>query len=304
MAKEENGPNKAVKENSSQSWFNSHKTLSIIGGVIIILVVIAGIWGVIHPRVYGTYYGYIDGKKNVKLVIDKDGKNKKLGYIQFVSSSDTGKAMKDFTTAFDKNERSIREFAEYDKSVSELKKLMDSSLYKNYLSEAKVPVQVVKHNDNWYLQYRSQLYEDAGYSRSDLKDLTTDLFGEKTYTKDNKVTYGFKKFIVGPKDKNLLFYRGDKKPNDPEDWASKSEQKKLVKELNEATDELNDFADMMKTMKNLSNLDAIIDAMDNGTASEDSMSDDSNVNSDDLEDASTEDVSFNPVTMKDQLVFE
>ncbi|GGI63206.1 hypothetical protein [Limosilactobacillus caviae] len=119
MAKEENGPNKAVKENSSQSWFDSHKTLSIIGGVIIILVVIAGIWGVIHPRVYGTYYGYIDGKKNVKLVIDKDGKNKKLGYIQFVSSSDTGKAMKDFTTAFDKNERSIKEFAEYDKSVSE-----------------------------------------------------------------------------------------------------------------------------------------------------------------------------------------
>ncbi|WP_267905390.1 hypothetical protein [Limosilactobacillus albertensis] len=44
--------------------------------------------------------------------------------------------------------------------------------------------------------------------------------------------------------------------------------------------------------------------MDNGTASKDSMSDDSNDNSDDLEDASTEDVSFNPVTMKDQLVFE
>lgn len=188
-------------------------------GLVVLFAILLAVW-VAHPRVSGTYYGYIDGKKNVKIVIEKDGKNKKLGYLQYVSTTDTGRAIKRLTKALDRNNQVISELADKDSTALEAKNLMNSKLYKDYLTEAKIPMQAVKHKGKWYLQYQSALFKEAGYSQSDIKDFTKDLYGNGTYSKENELAPGWRKMTVGTGEKYFLFYRGSKEPNKPQDWAA------------------------------------------------------------------------------------
>ena len=124
------------------------------------------------------------------------------------------------TKALDRNNQVISELADRDSTALEAKNLMNSKLYKDYLTEAKIPMQVVKHKGKWYLQYQSALFKEAGYSQSDIKDFTKDLYGNGTYSKENELAPGWRKMTVGTGEKYFLFYRGSKEPNKPQDWAA------------------------------------------------------------------------------------
>ena len=149
-------------------WLKSNAKIGIISGMVVLLAILLAVW-VAHPRVSGTYYGYIDGKKNVKIVIE------------------TGRAIKRLTKSLDRNNQVISELADKDSTALEAKNLMNSKLYKDYLTEAKIPMQAVKHKGKWYLQYQSALFKEAGYSQSDIKDFTKDLYGNGTYSKENEL---------------------------------------------------------------------------------------------------------------------
>lgn len=299
---------KPDNENSRQNfgmWLKSHAKIGIISGMVVLLAILLAVW-VAHPRVSGTYYGYIDGKKNVKIVIEKDGQNKKLGYLQYVSTTDTGRAIKQLTKALDRNNQVISELADKDSTALEAKNLMNSKLYKDYLTEAKIPMQAVKHKGKWYLQYQSALFKEAGYSQSDIKDFTKDLYGNGTYSKENELAPGWRKMTVGTGEKYFFFYRGSKELNKPQDWAAKTEQKKLAKELNESADVLNKLADLLNMVDSLNDIGKLLDTMDDvdnsdnpfdeGTATDDSSTDSA--------DSGLDDVSFVPSLAQQRLVFE
>ena len=96
---------------------------------------------------------------------------------------------------------------------------------------------------------------------------------------------------VGTGEKYFLFYRGSKEPNKPQDWAAKTDQKKLAKEL--MVDSLNDIGKLLDTMDDVDNSD---NPFDERTATDDSSTDSA--------DSGLDDVSFVPSFAQQRLVFE
>lgn len=309
---------KETKAAPAEPWWKKNKGLSILGGIVILIAIVACVWLIVHPRVYGTYNGYIDGKKEVKLVIDKQGGNTKHGYIQYTSSSANGRAVRRFTKALNKNESTINEFSDYikDSGSMDLKKMMRSDLYKNYLEEGKMPILVEKHKGNWYIQEDTSKYTDAGFDSDDIDDVFSSISKKDKYSKENKVSYGFHKFIIGTKKKNNMFYRANYDPSDPEDWANKKVESDVADDFNKAADELEEMASMMDTLKNyaaLGEMSEILDAMDDddGSADDSALDDDNDADTDkdkkadsSIDGDGAEDVSYSPLFQRHQLVFE
>ncbi|WP_076461008.1 hypothetical protein [Limosilactobacillus caccae] len=299
---------------SAESWFKKNKWLAIIGGIVILIAVVACGWLLVRPRVYGTYDGYIDGKKEVKLVINKEGKDTKQGYLQYTSSSETGRAIRRFTKSLNKNETIINEFSEYlqDGDSATLKKMMRSDLYKNYLEKGKMPILVVKHDGDWYFQLDEEKYLDAGFEKKGLDDIRSGLFKKGKYSEDNKIHYGFHKLTVGPKDKNNLFYRANYKPSDPEDWEDKKNERKLANDFNELADDLDELSTMVDTMRNvaaLGELSDMLDEMDDGDLDDYALEDGDDADSKAADKSSidgdnAEDINYLPGFHQPRLVLE
>lgn len=291
-------------------WWKKNKGMSILSGIVIVIAIAACVWLIIHPRVYGTYNGYIDGKKEVKLVINKEGGDTKHGYFQYNSSSQTGRALNRFTKALNKNETTINEFSDYlkDSDSLDLKKMMRSDLYKEYIEKGKIPVLAVKHDGDWYLQLDRDQFTEAGFKKSDVDGIFSSISKKDKYSKENKISYSFHKFIIGTKKENIMFYRDNVKPRNPEDWANKKEARKDADKINEAADELDELASVMDTMRNVAaigELNDLLDAMDDGDTSADdsALDDDTDTDSDSIDSDDAEDVSYVP-SFQQHLVFE
>ena len=111
---------------------------------------------------------------------------------------------------------------------------------------------------------------------------------------------------VGTGEKYFLFYRGSKEPNKLQDWAAKTDQKKLAKELNESADVLNKLADLLNMVDSLNDIGKLLDTMDDVDNSDNpfderTATDDSSTDSADL---GLDDVSFVPSFAQQRLVFE
>lgn len=287
-------------------WWKKNKSLTIGGIVVILVVILACGWLAIRPQINGTYYGYLGDKREVKLVINKEGRDTKKGYLEYTSSSQTGRALKRFTKALDQNETVINQYGDYlkDDDSFDLKKLMNSDLYKNYLEKQRMPLEVVKHKGNWYMQLDQQVYTDAGFSQSDVNDMLTNLSKHGKYSKENKIDFGFHKFVIGTEKENNTFYRAKYKPIDPADWTNKKYEKETADDFNDAADELDELASMVDTMRDVAALGELDDLLNDTDDSDiDTNGHDADDKDDDIDSSDAEDVNYTP-TMQQHLVFE
>ncbi|MCD7112336.1 hypothetical protein [Limosilactobacillus agrestis] len=297
---------KKTQATTTRTWWNKNKSLSILGGIVVMVLIIACGWLIIHPRLYGSYNGYLDGKKEVKLVIQKEKGDTKHGYLQYYASSDAGRAMKRFTTALNKNESTINEFGSElkDSDSLDVKKLMQSDLYKEYLEKEKMPVLVVKHKGSWYLQLDEGKYTEAGFDKADIDDMFNTISKKGKYSEENKISYGFHKLIIGTKKKNNTLYRSNYSPKDPENWTEKKYERETVDNFNEATDKLDELSSLVETMRGfaaLNELDNLLDALGDEDTNADA---DTKADSNSISDDDTEDVNYGPAFQHQHLVLE